>query len=416
MNDTLKTFDQTFESDVIIVGGSFAAAACAKRLSDAGLAVTILEKKALPRHKICSGILSPRGKRFLEENFGPIPVETLHEPHTCNGVTFHFPSLNSMKMDFIGGATPHLHRKYSDHWALKQCGAKIHDQTSFESFSEDESGVEVIATQHSTNTSVKYKARWLVGADGPSSPVLRAVYGNSYKLNPLFFVGQKFHKIIECPLDPQYFHFWFHPDLGRYVWSHARDGQQIVGVGFEVGQNFDQAHLKVKDYLEKNHGVKLEEATHSQSEGCMENFGPSLINQYVFGKGRVLLTGQAAGFLNMLAEGMSCALHSGAIAGEAIVEAHLKNKLVENKYRELIQSEVRKCSDQWNPFMIALKNPHEADPKKELRALGPKKALLVLREIWTFLKTYKEYKWGRVMLKTGLYRMIFGRYPDSVWK
>jgi flavin-dependent dehydrogenase len=56
-------------------------------------------------------------------------------------------------------------------------------------------------------------------------------------------------------------------------------------------------------------------------EGCAENFGPSLINRYVFGKGNVLVTGQAAGFLNMIGEGMSCALHSGAISGEAIVEA-----------------------------------------------------------------------------------------------
>ena len=47
-------------------------------------------------------------------------------------------------------------------------------------------------------------------------------------------------------------------------------------------------------------------------EGCAENFGPSLINRYVFGKDNVLITGQASGFLNMIGEGMSCALHSGA--------------------------------------------------------------------------------------------------------
>lgn len=407
---------KTIECDVVIVGGSLAAAACAKRLHDAGLETIILEKKALPRHKICSGILSPRGKRFLEENFGPIPREALHEPLTCDGVTFHFPSLKKMTMDFIGGPAPHLHRKFSDHWALKESGATIHDQTSFESFTENDRGVEIQAKHVGSNEALTYKARWLVGADGPSSPVLRAVYGNSYKLNPLFFVGQKFHKIIDCPLDPQYFHFWFHPDLGKYVWSHARDGQQIVGVGFEVGQNFDQAHLKVKEYLENKHGVKLEEANHATSEGCMENFGPSLINKYVFGKGRVLLTGQAAGFLNMLAEGMSCALHSGAIAGESIVDSHLKNKEVESQYKELIQSEVRKCSDQWNPIMIAFKNPHEADPKKELKAMGFKEAMAVIGEIWTFIKTYKNYKWGRQILKEAFYRMFTGKYSENSWR
>ncbi|MEE8111914.1 MAG: FAD-dependent oxidoreductase, partial [Acidobacteriota bacterium] len=57
--------------DVLIIGASLSAAAAAKRLVDAGLDTVVLERKKLPRHKICSGILSPRGHRFLLENFGP---------------------------------------------------------------------------------------------------------------------------------------------------------------------------------------------------------------------------------------------------------------------------------------------------------------------------------------------------------
>ena len=117
--------------DVIIVGAGLAAAASAKRLVDAGLETIILERKELPRHKICSGILSPRGHRFLLENFGALPPEVLHAPTSCRGVTFHFPSRVSMPMDFFGGTTPHLHRKYADHWAILRSGAEVHDQTSF---------------------------------------------------------------------------------------------------------------------------------------------------------------------------------------------------------------------------------------------------------------------------------------------
>src|SRR5205085_4201071 len=119
------------EVDVLIVGASLSAAAAAKRTVDAGLETVILERKELPRHKICSGILSPRGHRFLLENFGPLPREALHEPTSCRGVTFHFPSMVSLSMDFFGGTTPHLHRKFSDHWAIKQSGAEVHDRTSF---------------------------------------------------------------------------------------------------------------------------------------------------------------------------------------------------------------------------------------------------------------------------------------------
>ena len=58
--------------DAIIVGAGLSGAACAKRLIDAGYGTIVLEKKKLPRHKVCSGILSPRGHRFLIENFSSL--------------------------------------------------------------------------------------------------------------------------------------------------------------------------------------------------------------------------------------------------------------------------------------------------------------------------------------------------------
>ncbi len=332
--------------DVIIVGASLSAAAAAKRLVDAGLETIVLERKSLPRHKICSGILSPRGHRFLLENFGPLPREALHEPTACRGVTFHFPSMVSMSMDFFGGTTPHLHRKYSDYWAIKQSGAEIVDETSFAGLTDN--GDHVLVHARKNGEPVEYRTRQVIGADGPSSLVIRSIYPDYPKQIPWFFVGQKFHDIIDCPLSVDYFHFWFHPGLGHYTWSHARDGRQIVGVGFKRGDNFAQKHENVVNYLADKHGVKLKPYT--EDEGCGENFGPSMINRYVFGKGNVLITGQAAGFLNMIGEGMSCALHSGAISGEAVVEARLRNRPVQEMYRKMIASEVRRCSDQWNPL------------------------------------------------------------------
>ena len=395
--------------DVIVVGASLAAAA--KRLTDAGLHTIILEKKELPRHKICSGILSPRGHRFLIENFGPLPREVLHEPTYCRGVTFHFPSMVSMNMDFFGGTTPHLHRRYSDYWAIQRSGAEVHDQTSFAGL--EDHGDHVIVNALHEGSAIQYRARWIIGADGPVSPVLRAVYPDYPKQIPWFFVGQKFHNIIECPLDEEYFHFWFHPQLGHYTWSHARDGQQIVGVGFKRGDNFDARHRNVVRYLDEKHGVKLD--PHTTHEGCAENFGPSLINRYVFGKGNVLVTGQAAGFLNMIGEGMSCALHSGAISGEAIVEARLRNRPVQEMYRKMIASEVRRCTDQWNPLKIAFDKPHEADFPAALMALSWRERRLVLRDMWRFIVLYKEFKWGRQIASAAMSRLLGGAYPEQRW-
>jgi len=397
--------------DVVIVGASLAAAAAAKRLVDAGLETIVLERKELPRHKICSGILSPRGHRFLLENFGPLPRAALHEPTYCRGVTFHFPSMVSMSMDFFGGTTPHLHRKYSDHWAIQRSGAEVHDRTSFVDLTDN--GDHVVVRARRQGEPVKYRARQVIGADGPSSLVIRAIYPDYPQSIPWFFVGQKFHDIIDCPLDEEYFHFWFHPGLGHYTWSHARDGRQIVGVGFKRGANFAHKHENVVRYLNEKHGVRLR--PHTEDEGCAENFGPSLINRYVFGKGNVLVTGQAAGFLNMIGEGMSCALHSGAISGEAVVEARLRNRPVQETYRRMIASEVRRTSDQWNPLKIAFDKPHEADFPAALGALPWRERALVLRDLWRFVILYKEFNWGRHILRAALQRPLIGGYSMQRW-
>lgn len=397
--------------DVLIVGASLSGAAAAKRLVDAGLETLVIERRKLPRHKICSGIVSPRGHRFLIENFGPLPNEVLHQPTSCKGVTFHFPSMHSLPMNFDHGPTPHLHRKFSDHWAIKQSRAEILDETSFVGLADKGTHVEVTAKNASSE--LKFEAGHVIGADGPSSVVTKAVYPDYPKQIPWFMVAQKFHSIVDCPLDPAYFHFWFHPELGHYTWSHARDGQQIVGVGIPKGKDVNAAHLKVVDYLKNKHGVRLGPA--QDPEGCQENFGPSLINRYVFGKGRVLITGQAAGFLNMLAEGMSVAMHSGAISGEAIVEALQRNQPAQSVYRRMIESEVRRCSDQWNPLKIALGKPHEADFKGELAKLPLKSQAAIVIDLLKFIQIYGAYNWGRQMLSQALVRLFKGRYNPARW-
>ncbi|OGA40955.1 MAG: hypothetical protein A3G26_03310 [Betaproteobacteria bacterium RIFCSPLOWO2_12_FULL_65_110] len=166
-------------------------------------------------------------------------------------------------------------------------------------------------------------------------------------------------------------------------------------------------------YFEDKHGVKLD--PHTTHEGCAENFGPSLVNRYVFGRGNVLVTGQAAGFLNMIGEGMSCALHSGAISGEAVVEARLRNRPVQETYRRMIASEVRRTTDQWNPLKIAFDKPHEADFPAALMRLPWRERRLVVRDLWRFMLLYKEFKWGREILRAAASRLLGDGYPTTRW-
>ena len=185
-------------------------------------------------------------------------------------------------------------------------------------------------------------------------------------------------------------------------------------MGFKRGDNFARKHENVVNYLADKHGVQLHPAT--DDEGCAENFGPSLINRYVFGKGNVLITGQAAGFLNRIGEGMSCALHAGAICGEAVVEARLRNRPVQEMYRSMIASEVQRTTDQWNPLKIAFDRPHEADFPAALMALGWRDRAQVLRDMWRFVVLYKEFKWGREIFRAAMRRMLIGNYSMRHWR
>jgi hypothetical protein len=117
----------------------------------------------------------------------------------------------------------------------------------------------------------------------------------------------------------------------------------------------------------------------------------------------------------MLAEGMSCALHSGAIAGEAIVEAMQRNRPVQEVYRELISSEVTRCTDQWNPLQIIFGNPHEADFKSAFGRLSGREQVTVIRDLIRFLKIYAPFKWGRQILHQTTLRAIQGHYPAGRW-
>ena len=400
------------ETDALIVGAGLSAAACAKRITDAGYETIILEKKKLPRHKVCSGILSPRGHRFLIENFGPLPREILHEPTYCRGVAFHFPSMLSLSMNFDGGPTPHLHRKYSDFWAIQQSNAEVFTETKFMNLRDRGGYVDVTAKKGGDE--ISFRARIVIGADGPNSRVIRSLYPDYAGRIQWFVVGQKFHEIIECPLDEEYFHFWLHPGLGFYTWSHKRGNRQIVGVGFPRGENLNKRHQRFVRYLENKHGVKLVPA--DEAEACPENFGLSLINRYVFGKGNVIVTGQAAGFLNMMAEGMSCALHSGAIAGESAVEAFRTCKPVQKVYRSMIRSEVERCSDQWNPFKIAFGRPHEADFCGALRRLKVKDRFGILREIYGFISIFSPFGWGRQIIWQAICRLCLHKYSSHRWQ
>jgi hypothetical protein len=88
---------------------------------------------------------------------------------------------------------------------------------------------------------------------------------------------------------------------------------------------------------------------------------------------------------------------------------------VQDVYRQNIASEVRRTTDQWNPLQIAFARPHEADFPKALAAMPMGDRIKVMRDIWSFLKLYKEFKWGRQIAAISMQRLLRGDYSRKNW-
>jgi flavin-dependent dehydrogenase len=224
---------------------------------------------------------------------------------------------------------------------------------------------------------------------------------------PWFVVGQKYYD-AELNLDPQWFHFTINSKLGYYTWTHAENGTHIVGYTGKHRDPWPTGHAMAVAYMEKRHGLQIRGEV--SKEGCLENFGMSLTNNFVFGKQRVLVTGQAAGFLNMMAEGMSCALHSGAIAGESIVESFARNRDANTVYDLLVQSERTRTVDQWNPLKIGFGMPHEADLKAAIGSFPLKDRAYMLKEMLAYIRQFRGLRWSAPILSASARRLFLGRY------
>jgi flavin-dependent dehydrogenase len=396
------------ETDVLIVGASLAGACAARRTVDAGFRTIIIERKELPRHKICSGILSPRGYTFLRQNFGEPPDEAFHAPKWITGVNFLFRNGLQLPMPFIPGPTPHIYRKHADHHVVRKSGAELHERTEFRDLETRPKDVLVKARRAgSGGEEIVYRAKYVIAADGPRSDVVAKLYPAFRNSIAWFVVGQKYYH-ADLNLDPAWFHFTINAQLGYYTWTHAENGTHIVGYTGNHGDPWPKGHATAVEYLEKRHGLNIRGEV--SKEGCLENFGMSLTNNFVFGERRVLVAGQAAGFLNMMAEGMSCAMHSGAIAGESIVESFARDRNANEVYGRLIQSERTRTVDQWNPLKIVFGMPHEADLKAAMMKLRLRDRAYMVKEMLAYVGQFRGQRWLAPILTAAARRLVLGRY------
>jgi geranylgeranyl reductase family protein len=305
--------------DVVVAGGGPAGAAAAYHLTRAGLKTLVVEKARLPRYKACGGAIPRTALEDFAVDFQGV-IESIPE-EAC----FTFPGLSPATVAFRDGPVLMVLRSRFDAFLLSSSGAEMLEGVAVEEVAEDGDRVRVRAGERSLS------ARYLVGADGATSRVARALGLRA---------GRQWGGTLEAEvplagrpeLRSRYgrravFALGVVPD--GYAWIFPKADVLSVGIGrFRPGRCNLRARLaREMDRL----GVPLDGASlhghplpayqilpwPSWGRAAWRTTGDG--PQERLSTRRCLLVGDAAGLVDpLLGEGIRYSLTSGRLAAEAI--------------------------------------------------------------------------------------------------
>jgi geranylgeranyl reductase family protein len=281
------------EHDVVIVGAGPAGAAAAVAARGQGLSVLLVDRADFPRDKLCGGGLTQRAMGVMGRVFALAPDPALTH------VTRHIRLVAGDRiLGDLPDAPPLTMVMRRDLDARLRAEALRRGAIPLTARIEAVRGTAVTIGQGRQIT-----ARILIGADGATSRVARALHGRPAAMG--------FALEFEAPARPG------HPvelDLtaarAGYGWAFPKTASLTLGV---AGFAPDNPDLKAR--------MAAYAARHAMPvAGCRGAFIP--MGCMLAGRGAVLLAGDAAGTADPITgEGLAWAMESGALAGLAAADA-----------------------------------------------------------------------------------------------
>jgi geranylgeranyl reductase family protein len=295
--------------DVIIAGAGPAGSTCARTCAQQGLKTLLLDRDHWPRPKPCAGAVSVLALSHLDFT---LPDDIIEEE--CTGVRVHWNGyVVEIKRD-ARFAVLVTRKKFDSLLAEKAVESSAAFHTNEQVIAvRDEKNFVAVETKNAT-----YQARFLVGADGIHSRVAQALRPPLGKdemslalVSQIPADAQEIKKRLDKTLD-----LYFGAAPVGYGWLFPHRGYISAGIA-GLASRFSKPREALTD-LAQSLDVKLADV-----QGHFIPFGG--IERTVAG-GRILLTGDAAGFADPFhGEGISHAILSGRLAAQAIVSA-VKNK------------------------------------------------------------------------------------------
>jgi menaquinone-9 beta-reductase len=291
------------QTDVLIVGGGPAGAACAWRLKQHNLNCLILDTQHFPRPKPCAGWIPPEVAAGLELNLADYP----------HGLT-HF---DALYLSIWGIPLKLRTQQYAirriefDSWLLNRSSVTVHKHA-----------VKTIEKEGDRYVIDKeFSAAYLVGAGGTHCPVYRTFFKTvSPRAKGSLIVAQE--EEFPYPVTDPHCQLWFLENhLPGYAWYVPKaNGFVNAGIG-GMAKGLQDAGDSLKTHW-NNLVQKLDRL------GLVRNhvYKPVAHSYYlrqnlpVITKDNAFITGDAIGLATLdMGEGIGPAIQSGLLAAEAII-------------------------------------------------------------------------------------------------
>ncbi len=318
---------QEQEYDVVVVGAGPAGCSTAICCAGLGFKVLLVDRRASPGDKPCGGVLPGVAAETIEDIVGEALPESVMASPPELGLFYVPPSGPENGGRVRGYSVLNIDRAELNRWLARlvtDAGVKTLWETSFISVEEADRPVVHL---NSAGSHISVPTDYVVGADGVRSRVRYTVTGQRHM--PVTVIKQD-----RCPRSGQFeddFYAFFNGHVSpAYSYVIPKDGGLLIGTGSTPHDSVDVSDrlLRFYDLLQRDFSF--------QGRPTSSVLWAIPFGAVVLGRGRTLLTGDAAGLCNPLSgEGIRLAVESGESAAAAIRAASEGGDLLEAYSREV---------------------------------------------------------------------------------
>ncbi len=299
--------------DVLVVGGGPAGSSCARRLTELGVDVVVLDRQTFPRHKVCAGWITTPIVDELEIDLADYAAGRVLQPIT--GFRVSVMGHREAHFGYDQPVSYGIRRCEFDHFLLQRCGAHLRLGESLDS-------IERLGDRFIVNGEIETPL--IIGAGGHFCPVARHLGASPKGKGQLIVAAQEIEfemfaeQRAQCRVEGETPELFFCEDLAGYAWCFRKGDYLNVGLGREDTQRVSDHVRDFCTWLEDRGRIP---------RGIAERFqGHAYI---LYGHARrtliedgIVLIGDAAGLAYPESgEGIRPAIESGLIAAQVIAGA-----------------------------------------------------------------------------------------------